>query len=116
MRRIRAAGGFVEFNRVNGTLALSRALGDFEFKCATRLPKDQMVTGGSGFYFFLNISVSFSWHGVIPQKLVINEIICLSSHEFCFPLKKIYKKCFSNAKVYTGSFNYCDLSRVKIVT
>lgn len=45
MRRIRAAGGFVEFNRVNGTLALSRALGDFEFKCATRPPKDQMVTG-----------------------------------------------------------------------
>jgi len=44
MRRIRAAGGFVEFNRVNGTLALSRALGDFEFKCATRSPKDQMVT------------------------------------------------------------------------
>ena len=63
MRRIRAAGGFVEFNRVNGTLALSRALGDFEFKCATRLPKDQMVTGGSGFYFFLNISM-FRFHGM----------------------------------------------------
>lgn len=44
LRRIRAAGGFVEFNRVNGTLALSRALGDFEFKSATRPPKDQMVT------------------------------------------------------------------------
>lgn len=44
MRRIRAAGGFVEFNRVNGTLALSRALGDFEFKSATRVPKDQMVS------------------------------------------------------------------------
>lgn len=30
--RIVAAGGFVEFGRVNGNLALSRALGDFEFK------------------------------------------------------------------------------------
>ncbi|KAK4684189.1 protein phosphatase PTC2/3, partial [Tremellales sp. Uapishka_1] len=30
--RITAAGGFVEFGRVNGNLALSRALGDFEFK------------------------------------------------------------------------------------
>ncbi|XP_046854526.1 probable protein phosphatase 2C T23F11.1 [Xenia sp. Carnegie-2017] len=31
-RRIVAAGGWVEFNRVNGNLALSRALGDFCFK------------------------------------------------------------------------------------
>ncbi|KAI8761701.1 protein phosphatase 2C T23F11.1 isoform X1 [Biomphalaria glabrata] len=31
-RRIIAAGGWVEFNRVNGNLALSRALGDFVFK------------------------------------------------------------------------------------
>lgn len=30
--RIIAAGGWVEFNRVNGNLALSRALGDFIFK------------------------------------------------------------------------------------
>lgn len=31
-QRITEAGGFVEFNRVNGNLALSRALGDFVFK------------------------------------------------------------------------------------
>jgi len=30
--RIVSAGGFVEFGRVNGNLALSRAIGDFEFK------------------------------------------------------------------------------------
>ena len=28
--RICAAGGFVDFGRVNGNLALSRAIGDFE--------------------------------------------------------------------------------------
>jgi len=31
-QRITSAGGFVEFGRVNGNLALSRAIGDFEFK------------------------------------------------------------------------------------
>ncbi|KAF8951011.1 Protein phosphatase 2C 2, partial [Entomortierella lignicola] len=44
-RRIVAAGGFVEYGRVNGSLALSRALGDFEFKMnATLGPDDQIVT------------------------------------------------------------------------
>ncbi|CAG8856303.1 11034_t:CDS:2, partial [Gigaspora margarita] len=31
-KRIKDAGGYVEHARVNGNLALSRALGDFEFK------------------------------------------------------------------------------------
>jgi len=31
-RRIEAAGGFVEDNRVNGSLNLSRSLGDFTYK------------------------------------------------------------------------------------
>ena len=44
-RRIVAAGGTVEDNRVNGMLALSRALGDFEYKKNTLMkPKDQQVT------------------------------------------------------------------------
>lgn len=43
-KRIREAGGWVEYNRVNGNLALSRALGDFAFKRnVTKLQKDQMV-------------------------------------------------------------------------
>ncbi|KAH8550867.1 phosphatase 2C-like domain-containing protein [Umbelopsis sp. PMI_123] len=43
--RIVAAGGFVEFGRVNGNLALSRALGDFEFKQNNSLPAtEQIVT------------------------------------------------------------------------
>jgi len=42
-RRIVAAGGFVEFGRVNGNLALSRAIGDFEFKHNNNLPKEQQI-------------------------------------------------------------------------
>lgn len=43
--RIQAAGGFVDFGRVNGNLALSRAIGDFEFKKGADLaPEQQIVT------------------------------------------------------------------------
>lgn len=44
-QRIIDAGGFVEFGRVNGNLALSRAIGDFEFKQNANLPaEEQAVT------------------------------------------------------------------------
>ncbi|KAI9282651.1 phosphatase 2C-like domain-containing protein [Sporodiniella umbellata] len=43
MDRIQKAGGFVEFGRVNGNLALSRAIGDFEFKQSEHLPAEEQV-------------------------------------------------------------------------
>jgi len=45
LSRIQRSGGFVEDGRVNGMLALSRALGDFEYKGNTQLPcRDQAVS------------------------------------------------------------------------
>lgn len=43
MDRIYNAGGWVEFNRVNGNLALSRALGDFLFKRNNLIPPEQQI-------------------------------------------------------------------------
>jgi protein phosphatase 2C family protein 2/3 len=43
--RIVSAGGYIEYGRVNGNLALSRALGDFEFKKNYSLtPQKQAIT------------------------------------------------------------------------
>ncbi|XP_034481954.1 probable protein phosphatase 2C T23F11.1 [Drosophila innubila] len=45
VKRILAGGGHVENNRVNGNLALSRALGDFMYKRnANKKPEEQIVT------------------------------------------------------------------------
>jgi serine/threonine protein phosphatase PrpC len=45
LKRIEAAGGCVSMRRVNGDLAVSRALGDFEYKKTATMPaKDQMVS------------------------------------------------------------------------
>lgn len=41
--RIENAGGFVSWGRVNGNLALSRAIGDFEFKRTFELPVEQQI-------------------------------------------------------------------------
>lgn len=43
--RITAAGGYIEYGRVNGNLALSRAIGDFEFKKNYNVtPEKQVIT------------------------------------------------------------------------
>lgn len=41
--RIVAAGGFVDVGRVNGNLALSRCIGDFDFKKSADLPAEEQI-------------------------------------------------------------------------
>ncbi|TKY88642.1 hypothetical protein EX895_002273 [Sporisorium graminicola] len=41
--RIENAGGYVSWGRVNGNLALSRAIGDFEFKRSFELPVEKQI-------------------------------------------------------------------------
>ncbi|KAF8582140.1 PP2C-domain-containing protein [Ramaria rubella] len=41
--RITAAGGYIEYGRVNGNLALSRAIGDFEFKKNYSLAAERQI-------------------------------------------------------------------------
>lgn len=43
-RRVQRAGGFVEEGRVNGVIAVSRAIGDWEYKNLQLKPEDNMVT------------------------------------------------------------------------
>ncbi|GMR56483.1 hypothetical protein PMAYCL1PPCAC_26678 [Pristionchus mayeri] len=52
-QRIINAGGSVMIQRINGSLAVSRALGDFEYKCNTSLsPARQQVSPEPDVYFF----------------------------------------------------------------
>ena len=46
--RIQKAGGFVQEGRVNGSLALSRAIGDLEYKQSKTLPPDEQIVTARG--------------------------------------------------------------------
>ena len=84
--RILNAGGFVEFDRVNGNLALSRALGDFEFKQNTGLPaEEQIVTADpqiitheiTGEEEFLVLACDGIWDCLSNQQVVDLVRSCL---------------------------------------
>ena len=44
-RRVERAGGVVDEGRVNGVIAISRALGDWEYKKVGMKPEENMVSG-----------------------------------------------------------------------
>lgn len=83
LERIKRAGGYVEYNRVNGYLALSRALGDFSLKRnGDKLPEEQVVTAypdveeravGEG-YEFMVIACDGIWD-VLPSQSVMEFVL-----------------------------------------
>jgi protein phosphatase 2C family protein 2/3 len=85
--RIEKAGGFVTGNRVGGAIALSRAIGDFEYKDDKALSvKDQMITADpeikehpikSGETAFLIVACDGIWDCMTNQEAVdfVGEII-----------------------------------------
>jgi len=85
--RIENAGGTVKFNRVNGDLAVSRALGDFVYKrCDTAGPKQQAVTAfpemiaetrDSGKEEFIVLACDGIWDVMSSQEVVdkVRELI-----------------------------------------
>lgn len=77
--RITRAGGYVEYSRVNGNLALSRALGDYGYKTNTKLqPEEQVVTANpdvevrklSNEYEFILIACDGIWDVLTSQDAV----------------------------------------------
>lgn len=62
-KRILAAGGWVEFNRVNGQLALTRALGDFMFKQNKQKPPEEQIV--TAFPEVLEFPITENWEFII---------------------------------------------------
>ena len=93
--RIQNAGGFVEDGRVNGMLALSRALGDFEYKGNSIFkPKDQVVSA------FPDVSISPITSDTQFVLLACDGIwdVKTSQEAITYTLKTTYKNQFGNKK------------------
>jgi len=121
--RIVAAGGFVEFGRVNGNLALSRALGDFEFKQNQNLPAEQQIVTAdpeievhtsTAEDEFLVIACDGIWDVLKSQEVVDFVRRCLGDgkelHEIC---ELMMDKCLAPDSDWGGVG--CDNMTVMLV-
>jgi len=102
--RIEAAGGFVEENRVNGSLALSRALGDFEYKGAALEFTEQAVTcdpdcktvtrqAADQFVF---LACDGIWDCLTSEEVVEQTRTSLASHPEDQPVTSIIEMMFDS--------------------
>jgi protein phosphatase 2C family protein 2/3 len=87
--RIVAAGGWVDFNRVNGNLALSRALGDFIFKRNQDKPQQEQIVTGRWFLPLAGNKVSY-----VPTLFI--ERLSIFMFLFMDSIFRTSKCCVSN--------------------
>lgn len=101
--RIEAAGGFVEENRVNGSLNLSRSLGDFEYKSSENLPyTEQMVTcdpevrsvARQQVDQFVILACDGIWDCLTSEECVVQTREALSRQPAGQPVSKIIEEMF----------------------
>lgn len=122
--RIRAAGGFVEYGRVNGNLALSRAIGDFEFKSNQSLePEKQIVTSDPEITVhepteddeFLVIACDGIWDCLTSQQVVdIVRRLIAEKKELSEICEVVMDKCLAPDSDINGGVG-CDNMTVVIV-
>ena len=90
--RICAAGGFVDFGRVNGNLALSRAIGDFEFKKSAELsPEQQIVT---------------AFPDVIAHTITDDDEFLVIACDGTYPIWKIHLNVLIETPQVSGTANH----------
>ncbi len=101
--RIQAAGGFVEENRVNGSLNLSRSLGDFEYKSVANLPFDQQMVicdpeirsvSRQQADEFLILACDGIWDCLTSEECVTQTREALTTRAINQPLTKITEEMF----------------------
>ncbi|EJF63408.1 PP2C-domain-containing protein [Dichomitus squalens] len=122
--RIQAAGGYIEYGRVNGNLALARALGDFDYKKNASIgPEAQIITSDPDIIEhqitsedeFLIIACDGIWDCLSSQQAV-NVVRLLISQGRRLPqiCEEICELCLA-PDTTTGAGIGCDNMTIMIV-
>ncbi|KAI8811858.1 phosphatase 2C-like domain-containing protein [Cladochytrium replicatum] len=123
-QRIMDAGGFVQHGRVMGNLALSRAIGDFQFKRNDSLPAErQMVTADPDVEEhtftdadeFLILACDGIWDVLTSQEAVdfVSEAICMHDGDLGLVCESLMNRCIADSADLSGIG--CDNMTVVVV-
>jgi len=78
----------VDFGRVNGNLALSRAIGDFEFKKSAKLPPEEQVVT--------------AYPDVMAHEITDDDEFLVVACDGRFPIIEGWPTCAENVSRYLG--------------